>query len=808
MNPSRFGRTHAHKPGPRVRIVLEELEPRDTPTFVATPPGGFTNGLDDPQVVAAGDFNGDGKADLAVGNGTGSTGDPGLIQILLGNGNGTFTTGQQLALPAGEFPNAIITFDANRDGRLDLAVTTGIFDSTTVFLGKGDGTFVQSFIDPRPAFGITAGLFNADNVPDLVTIASGGGFQVFLGKGDGTFTTGASGTGTLTGNRLVTGDFDGDGKQDFAGLDRNNGRILAYYGNGNGTFSGPFTTNVAAPVDIVAGDFNGDGLTDVAVAEGKGEVRLHLGTAGRTFTAPGTRIDPASTAGANLFRLAAGDLNRDGRPDLISLDEPGTARVAFNAGGGNFTADNPAAYPSAAGTAQDVAIAEFDGDLNTDFVVVYGSEFSPIPIPPTGQVFLNAAPDPTVTTVTAVPNPSTFGTTVTLTARVVPAGGVPGTPVGTVTFTIDGVAQPPVPNPGGVATITVPNFTVGVHPVFAQYTGGTNFEASTSPTIQVVVNAPPLILAGSDNGEAICMFSPDTSLRGGANAFGPGFTGVRPAAGDFTGDGFLDVVVGSGPGDPSRVALMDGRTRRFITAFSPFGDAFTGGVFVAAGDINGDGRADLAVSADMGGGSRVRVFLNQAGGFVPVADFLALDDPNFRGGVRIALGDVNRDGFADLIAAAGPGGGARIAGFDGRSLSQGRVVHIFHDFFAFDPNSRVGAFVAAGDVNRDGFAEIVVGAAEGGSPRVSVFDGQSLAVGGSPKMISNFFAGPEDKRGGIRVGVRDFNSDGFADIITGPGGQDGSKQRVFSGISVAAGGSALLFERDPFPGLNAGIYIG
>ena len=177
-------------------------------------------------------------------------------------------------------------------------------------------------------------------------------------------------------------------------------------------------------------------------------------------------------------------------------------------------------------------------------------------------------------------------------------------------------------------------------------------------------------------------------------------------------------------------------------------------------------------------------------------------------GVRIALGDVNRDGFADLIAAAGPGGGARVAGFDGLSLTQGRAVHIFNDFFAFDPNSRVGAYVAVGDANRDGFAEIVVGAAEGGSPRVSVFDGQSLLVGGTLNVVSDFFAGPDTNRGGIRVAVRDFNLDGFADIITGPGGQDGSKERVFSGASVAVGGSDLLFERDPFPGLFFGIYPG
>src|SRR5207253_7770409 len=104
----------------------------------------------------------------------------------------------------------------------------------------------------------------------------------------------------------------------------------------------------------------------------------------------------------------------------------------------------------------------------------------------------------------------------------------------------------------------------------------------------------------------------------------------------------------------------------------PFGDAFTGGVYVAAGDIDGDKIADLAVTADTGGGPRVRIFLTKGGQLVPVADFFALD-PDFRGGLRVALGDVNRDGFADLVVTAGPGGGPRVATYDGRSRFGGQV---------------------------------------------------------------------------------------------------------------------------------------
>src|SRR5213079_163953 len=115
-----------------------------------------------------------------------------------------------------------------------------------------------------------------------------------------------------------------------------------------------------------------------------------------------------------------------------------------------------------------------------------------------------------------------------------------------------------------------------------------------------------------------------------------------------------------------------GTTQDELFAVAPFEASFTGGVFVAAGDLTGDGLADLVISPDQGGGPRVRIF-SGGNGFAQVADFFAIDDFNFRGGARAAVGDLNGDGVGDLVVAAGFGGGPRVAAFRGGSLATGPV---------------------------------------------------------------------------------------------------------------------------------------
>jgi hypothetical protein len=131
-----------------------------------------------------------------------------------------------------------------------------------------------------------------------------------------------------------------------------------------------------------------------------------------------------------------------------------------------------------------------------------------------------------------------------------------------------------------------------------------------------------------------------------------------------------------------------------LADFYAFAPTFTGGVFVAAGDVNGDGRADIITGAGPGGGPEVKVYSPLTGALV--SDFFAYA-PTFGGGARVAAADVNGDGRADIITGAGPGGGAQVNVVDGTRLGQvqanGEAAALLDDFFAFAPGFAGGVFV-------------------------------------------------------------------------------------------------------------------
>jgi len=290
----------------------------------------------------------------------------------------------------------------------------------------------------------------------------------------------------------------------------------------------------------------------------------------------------------------------------------------------------------------------------------------------------------------------------------------------------------------------------------------------------------------------------------------PGGTGdLRVAVGDVTGDGVEDVVIGSGIGAASLVRVIDGATRQQVASFSPFEASFIGGVYVTLGDLTGDGVRDVVVTPDQGGGPRVVVYRGgAAGAFTQVASFLGIQDPAFRGGARAAVGDVNADGRPDLAVAAGFLGGPRVAVYDGPTVLSGTPTRLVNDFFAFEDTLRNGAYVAVGDLNGDGFGDLVFGAGPGGAPRVLAVSGQALLTQGSTAALAaplaNFFGGDPANRAGIRVAVKDLDGDGRADFLTGGG--SGTTVAAYDGQDLT-----VLFTlssgSDPLGAFN-GVFVG
>lgn len=258
--------------------------------------------------------------------------------------------------------------------------------------------------------------------------------------------------------------------------------------------------------------------------------------------------------------------------------------------------------------------------------------------------------------------------------------------------------------------------------------------------------------------------------------------GVRVAVGDVNGDGFADVITGSGAGASGHVKVFDGRRlgrpNALLMNFDAFPGSFRGGVFVAAGDVTGDGKVDIIVAPDSGT-PLVRVFDGNNGAII--ASFLAYD-PTLTGGVNVGAGDVNGDGFDDIIVGAAINGHVKV--FNGANGAQ------LHSFFAF-PGFSGSVSVAAGDLNSDKHAELIVGAGPGApGGHVKVFDGLT------GQELLSFFAYDPNFLGGVRVGTGDVDSDTIPDIITGAGPGAGPHVKIFRAIDLLVLHNFLAYEPD------------
>jgi hypothetical protein len=496
------------------------------------------------EVVA--DFNGDGKPDFAVYICDEAECPSPTISVWLGKGDGTFTQSATFAADGD-----LVAGDFNGDGKTDIAIG-GNGNSYNVEFGNGNGTFTLASIALGSAItncSATAD-FNGDGNADLVCLNATTA-TVLLGQKNETFVI-ASGTGSsiVAPWTFVAGDFNGDGNADFALLGSSSNSAgdltaMVSLGNGDGTFQSPVTTSggnqMSSWNSAAGGDFNGDGKTDLVIKgsvpngpsqNADGFVALLSKGDGSFIMEPLVAISPTPTYSgvtyaSNSGSVAVTDLNGDGKGDLAVLTDD-VVQVLLSNGDGTFKA--AASIDSGAETDPDwlaVAFADFNGDgipdvaaLNSDAgdVTIFFTEHTltapatatNISVPGSGShnieavyagdanfststsstIPLTASPIVTTLALTSSASQSSSGVQLTLSATLSPYSSQSlTTNTEKVTFSNNGTAVGSGTLSSGVATLNIGSLPVGTDSLTASYAGDANFAAAKSSVVPVTVTA-------------------------------------------------------------------------------------------------------------------------------------------------------------------------------------------------------------------------------------------------------------------------------------------------------------------------------
>lgn len=278
---------------------------------------------------------------------------------------------------------------------------------------------------------------------------------------------------------------------------------------------------------------------------------------------------------------------------------------------------------------------------------------------------------------------------------------------------------------------------------------------------------------------------------------------LRIAGGDFDGDGITDYAVATGAGGPAALAVLSGKDGSYlVTPTLPFG-GYSGGLYVAAGDIDRDGISELVVAAGQNAPPLVQTY-GVRGGLQLQSSFIAFDAMGWRGGIRVAAGDINRDGFADVVVTTGSVVGA-VSIYSGAGLQGGAATRLVADFLPFGALP-VGLNVAVGDVDGDGYAEVALGLERGALPFVAVWSGQALSSGATDSPVAVLLALPVDLYGS-RVAIRDLDGDGRGELVVAGGGAVGVA-RAFTFEQLQFGETGAVSIYPPVAGGSRGIFVG
>ncbi len=603
--------------------------------------------------VTGGDLRNSGNIDAVVSDfELSSDSDNGAVSVLLNNGDNTFAN--PVHYTAGNGPINVVVGDVNGDGKPDIVTADNNGNTVSVLLGNGDGTFQSAVSYPTPLSpqGVLLADFNGDGKLDIAVSDANGGVDVLLNAGNGTFKPYV--TSSANGPKLwymAAYDFDGDGKMDIAGNTLFQPELVVLHGNGDGTFTqtGRYAVDIN-PTGLIVTDFNNDGIADLVVASGNsgvlgpdfghGNMTVLLGNGDGTFRAP-----QIYRAGNDTAAVVAGDFNKDGKQDLIAANVfTGDITYLRGTGGGSFAAG--VSIPMSPDGSQFGAVAVATADLNRDGNpdIIAGDSFNPRIVVALGN------------------GDGTFGAPQ---ATTVTGGSVSQL----VTADLNGDGKPDVVAAGasgasgaaGGVTVLLGNGSGGFAPATTPLTGIN----ATSVALADLKGDGKVDIAAIDGGDQFSTPQVPGSLTillgNGDGTFKAqpkmniGATPSEPlyvAAGDVNGDGQPDLVVAFVSGFSYGIQVLLNQGGGNFKALAPMTTDF-GPTSVVIHDFSGDGKADLVISHCCGDTDMTYMLGNGDGTFQPETHFSAGPSPD-----GMVLADLNGDGVPDIAVAndTEPGG--------------------------------------------------------------------------------------------------------------------------------------------------------
>ena len=717
-----------------------------------------------PTAVVNGDFNEDGKADLAISNGGDNT-----IYVYLGNGDGSFQV-PEILYTAGQSPIWLVAATLRANGHLDLIAADGDSNQVEVFLGNGDGTFQPAAVTSLPAAPalLLSGDFNQDGATDIAVgfvpsaVVGASPFEVLPGNNAGGFSqaipgpSGATSSGAAdTEIWMAAGDLNKDGFPDLVITNSFVG-ATAYLNQAGTAFQGgtAFGPNDHAVATALA-DVTNDGCLDAIEAGGAGFLTIATGNCDGTFT----QHDPVANLGDVDVAITVADVNGDGKPDVIASSAFNDSVAAESSGQGGYggylvsvlQGDGsggfaPAALYRVGAQAYDFSLADLKGNGKPDIITVGQEDSTASHLSNDGSGVFGSPPGETIGYLNAVYN--------------APDANVP-----VQTVDLNGDGKPDV--------LLVENGT-----------------ASTSP-----YNLTALLNQGGG------VLSPPvrTALPESFGASSPLVT-----AGNFRAASPADVIYILTNSSPNEVAFLRGNGDGTFATPINLG-SLPGPSAVTTGDFNQDGKLDFAVWGQISTSEEVAVFLGNGDGTfkpLPAQEFTPLTSDMV---YQLLVADIDHDGKPDLVIGHNGNSGWVDSG-DDLDLALGNGDGSFQRISTLMPH--FGPVVIS-DLNHDGYVDLI----QSRDPAANITQQALDATGGAylTGAVTVYLGGPGSKFTQLATydtpGVQaasvvpalagDFNGDGNLDLALPylSGSQRGSSRlQLFQGVgdgSLVPGGIAF-----------------